>query len=293
MGPPARDLRPRPAPHAERRGVLPRAARPPRPARLHRQQRLPDRAPPARVLRAHDGERDGGAARHAGAQAPPPGGSTGAHPRRSHGDPPAALLPRPRYRGNARFRRAVTGEAAAGGPSVAEAISSRRACSTRICSRSISGERNSWRMLLADVSSVELLEVQLVNADRAVRPERAPQAADAAHARARQAHRQRVRRRGPVLPELQDDPPSAHEHGEGRAEHDDPHRGGGLPGRRHPHEQRGHRLGDRRGSGRDRGAEGRGARLSIRRSTSWTAPRASSTRSSPGSTRASMCGDSS
>ena len=66
----ARDLRARPAPHAERRGVLPRAARHARPARLHHQQRLPDGAPSAGVLRAHDGGRDRGAARHAGARAP-------------------------------------------------------------------------------------------------------------------------------------------------------------------------------------------------------------------------------
>ena len=65
VGPSAGGLRPRPAPHAERRGVLPRAARHAAAARLHRQQRLPDRAPPAGVLRAHDGGRDRGAARHA------------------------------------------------------------------------------------------------------------------------------------------------------------------------------------------------------------------------------------
>ena len=43
-------------------------------------------------------------------------------------------------------------------------ISSPKAGSTRTCSRWTSARRNSWRMLLADVSSVELLEVQLVNA---------------------------------------------------------------------------------------------------------------------------------
>ena len=64
VGRPAGDLRPGSAPHAERRGVLPRAAGDPRPARLHRQQRVPDRPPSAGVLRAHDGGRDGGAARH-------------------------------------------------------------------------------------------------------------------------------------------------------------------------------------------------------------------------------------
>ena len=47
-----------------------RAAGNPRPARLHRQQRLPDRPPAARVLRAHDGARDGGPPRHAGARPP-------------------------------------------------------------------------------------------------------------------------------------------------------------------------------------------------------------------------------
>ena len=39
-----------------------------------------------------------------------------------------------------------------------------RAGSTRICSSSTCASRNSWRLLLAEVSTVELLEVQLVNA---------------------------------------------------------------------------------------------------------------------------------
>ena len=85
---------------------------------------------------------------------------------------------------------------------------------------------------------------------RAVRPERAAQAAAAAHARARQAHRQRLGGGGAVLPALQDHPAPAHEHGQGGAEHDDAHLGGRLPRRRHPHEQRRHRLGDRRGPAR-------------------------------------------
>ena len=62
---------------------------------------------------------------------------------------------------------------------------------------------------------------------------------------------------------------------------------------RHPHERRRHRLGDRRGSG---GASRRARRrsiASIRRSTSSTARRASSIRSSPASTPASTCGASS
>ena len=46
------------------------------------------------------------------------------------------------------------------------AISSPRAISIRICSRSTSATatRGAWRFLLAEVSTVELLETQLVNA---------------------------------------------------------------------------------------------------------------------------------
>ena len=84
--------------------------------------------------------------------------------------------------------------------------------------------RNSWRLLLHEVSSVELLEVQLVNAvapfiiNARLKPLmlRTPGA--------RQAHRQRVGGGGAVLPQLQDHPASAHEHGEGGAQHDDAHR---------------------------------------------------------------------
>jgi hypothetical protein len=68
MGPPPRSVRSRPASHAERRGVLPRAADHAAAARFHHQQRLSDRAPSARLLRAHDGAGDGGAGRHAGAR---------------------------------------------------------------------------------------------------------------------------------------------------------------------------------------------------------------------------------
>ena len=65
-----RDLRPRPASHTERRGVLPRSRRDPRPAGLHHQQRVSDRPSPARVLRAHDGGRERGASQYAGSRAP-------------------------------------------------------------------------------------------------------------------------------------------------------------------------------------------------------------------------------
>ncbi len=65
---PAGDLRSRSAPHAECRIVLPSAADDTQPARLHRQQRLPDGAAAARFLRAHDGGGNRGARRDAGAR---------------------------------------------------------------------------------------------------------------------------------------------------------------------------------------------------------------------------------
>ena len=153
--------------------------------------------------------------------------------------------------------------------------------------------RNSWRLLLDEVSVGRAARGAARERGRAVHPQRAAQAADAAHARARQAHRQRLGGRRAVLPQLQDHAASAYEHGEGRAQHDDAHGGRRLPRRRHSHEQRGYRLGDRRGSRR---RSRRGRRRStgfIRRWTSSTAPRGSSIRSSPASTPASTCGDSS
>ena len=108
-------------------------------------------------------------------------------------------------------------------------------------------DRNSWRLLLAEVLDGGAARGAARQRGRAVRPQRAAEAADAAHARARQAHRQRVGGGGAVLPALQDDAASAHEHGQGGAEHDDAHLRRRLPRRRDPHEQRRHRLGDRRG----------------------------------------------
>ena len=154
-------------------------------------------------------------------------------------------------------------------------------------------ERNSWRLLLAEVSSVELLEVQLVNAVAPFVLNARLKPLMLRDARARQAHRQRLGGRGAVLPALQDDPAPAHEHGEGRAEHDDAHLGGRLPRRRHPHEQRRHRLGHRRGPGARSPRARPRSTASTRRSTSSTAPRASSIRSSPASTPASTSGASS
>ena len=58
LGRAARDLRARPAAHAERRGVLPPPRREPAAPRLHRQQRVSDRSPPAGLLPPHARARD-------------------------------------------------------------------------------------------------------------------------------------------------------------------------------------------------------------------------------------------
>ena len=76
---PARDPRARPAAHAERRGLLRAPARDARPARLHRQQRVPDRAAAAGLLPSHARRRDSG---RAGAARPRPRA-----PRRLRGPP--------------------------------------------------------------------------------------------------------------------------------------------------------------------------------------------------------------
>ena len=133
----------------------------PRPARLHRQQRVPDRAPAARVLPPHARARDGvGRAR---------------------------CRPRPELLGEYEgLRRA---DMLAGGVPLATRTIARR---RHALGRALAGallprtrrpgdlfpegrldqdlqqvdlrDRNSWRLLLDEVSSVELLETQLVNA---------------------------------------------------------------------------------------------------------------------------------
>ena len=110
-----------------------------RPARLHRQQRLPDRAAPARLLRAHDGARDGGAARHARARAAAARRVRGAarlrHAARGRRRRATAARPSPIAGLDARGG-AVAGAAAAGGARRRRRTSSPRAASTRTCSRS-------------------------------------------------------------------------------------------------------------------------------------------------------------
>ena len=116
----------------------------------------------------------------------------------------------------------------------------------------------------------------------AVHPVQQAQAADAAASDRREAHRQRVGGGGSVLAPHEDRQAPAHEHGEGRAQHDDADERARLRGRRHLHERRRHGLGDRRGSRRARRRASRRCTISSRRSTSSTARRASATRSSRG-----------
>ena len=144
VGPPARDLRARPAAHAERRGVLPPPAHHARPARLHRQQRLPDGAAAARLLRAHDGRR-AGVARHAARRGAAPA-------RRVRG--PARLQP-------ARRRRRCAGEAP-----LPASRTPRRCRRWRCCPRTPTAPTRLFPegRLDQDLQQVDLRDAQLVAA---------------------------------------------------------------------------------------------------------------------------------
>ena len=123
LGRPARDLRARPAPHAERRGVLRAPALDAGPARLHRQQRLPDRAPAGRVLPAHAGRRSRRR----------PDVDAGARPRAARRVRGAA----PHGDAAGRLGRAVAGARSCPRTSPRRATCSPKGGSTRTCSRSI------------------------------------------------------------------------------------------------------------------------------------------------------------
>ena len=177
-----------------------------RPARLHRQQRLPDGAPPARVLPAHDGGGDGVAAGSCREPARRLLGALRGLARRStccrSGDV-AERRPRPPHR-----RRA--------GPDATPPRCRRCRCcrrSTRLQDRPLPGGparpgpaagRPARPQLLAAAAGRGALGRAARGAagqrGRAVHAQRAAQAADAAHAGPRQAHRQRVGGRGAVLP---------------------------------------------------------------------------------------------
>ena len=261
---PAPDPRPRPAPLAERRDLLQPAGPRPRPARPARQQRLPDRAAAARLLRAPPRVRG---ARRARRCLPSCG-------RSSRGTTTAVRLLRG---GVARDGRAV---ARAFGGLVAwrgggAGLGLRH--SARLSQVGFDFDEAARRedlfpagALDADLQQVDLRARELLAAharrghdagdDRgparerggALHPVRAAQAADAAHAGPRQARRERLGDGGRLLARHQDRPPPAHEHGQGGAQHADAHRRPRLREGRHPHERRRHRLDHRRGPVRAR-----------------------------------------
>lgn len=113
---------------------------------------------------------------------------------------------------------------------------------------------NSWTQKVEEVDPLEALEVQAVQLDRTLHPRLAAAPGDAGRGRgwcAEGVRRQRVRDGGPVLPPLQGSRPPAHEHGQGRAQHDDPHeRRRDVRDRPHPHDGRRHRLDHRRAPAR-------------------------------------------
>ena len=141
---------------------------------------------------------------------------------------------------------------------------------------------NSWTQRVDEVDPVELLEVQLCNSTAPfILISRLRPAMAASHGPAH-LRRQRLRHGGPVQPWLQGTRPPAHQHGQGRAEHADPHQRRGDAHRRHPHDRRGHRLDHRRAAAPDEDAAG-ARRASTRRWTSSTVRPGSTTRSSAAS----------
>jgi Dehydrogenases with different specificities (related to short-chain alcohol dehydrogenases) len=111
--------------------------------------------------------------------------------------------------------------------------------------RADSRDVNSWLLRLDEVGAAEMLEVQLVNS---VAPFLLNSRLKALMMRSPFARRFIVNvsaMEGSVRP-AQDRVPPAYQHGEGGAEHDDPHLRRGLRPGRHLYEQRGHGLGHRR-----------------------------------------------
>ena len=86
---------------------------------------------------------------------------------------------------------------------------------------------NSWTQRVHEVDPLELLEVQLCNVTAPFILVSRLRPALAAAAGPAQVRRQRVRDGGPVRPRLQGRRAPAHQHGQGRAEHADPHQRAG------------------------------------------------------------------
>ena len=158
---------------------------------------------------------------------------------------------------------------------------SRRAASTRTCSRSTCAAATHGDCCWHEVPSVELLEVQLVNAVAPFILNARLEAADAARRPSATSTSSTCRRwkvsstaRFKTTRHPHTNMAKAALNMMTRTSAADYH------ARRHSHEQRGHRLGDRRRPGRDRRPQDASSSASIRRSTSWTARRGSWTRSS-------------
>ena len=137
----------------------------PRPARLHRQQRLPDRPPAARLLPAHAG----GRARLGARRCPPRCSGCSATTRacaattcsravRPCSTRPALAVLEPTTSAELSQVRLLPEEAADQGHLFPEGRLDQDLQQVDL------RDRNSWRFLLAEVSTVELLETQLVNA---------------------------------------------------------------------------------------------------------------------------------
>ena len=114
---------------------------------------------------------------------------------------------------------------------------------------------NSWTQRVDEVDAARAARGAAVQHDGAVHPGQpaapgAGRVAGTAHVR-----RQRLGDGGQFSPRLQGSRAPAHQHGQGRAEHADPHeRARDVRDRRHPDDQRRHRLDHRRAPAPDQGA---------------------------------------
>ncbi len=138
---------------------------------------------------------------------------------------------------------------------------------------------NSWTQTVDQVDPLELLEVQLCNATAPFLLISRLRASMRASTRTPDLRRQRVGDGGSVRPSLQGRRPPAHQHGQGVAQHADPHQcGRDVRVRPHPDERRRHRLDHRRATPPGEAAGSR-PRAGTRRSTWSTARPGSTTRS--------------
>ena len=150
-------------------------------------------------------------------------------------------------------------------------------------------DRNSWRLMAAEVPTVELLETQLVNAvapfvlNARLKPLMMRTPERDKHVVNVSAVEGQFYRRFKTTKHPHTNMAKAALNMMTRTCAAEYQR------RRHPHEQRRHRLGQRRGSASTSPSARRPSTGSTRPSTSSTAPPASSIPSSPGSTRASTC----